>query len=90
MNKKQLVVLWVTIGIVVALSLFPVRHSPAPVPGMGFRGRGFLFENKLTLRSGQMKVEHNSYVDLQTVIAEMIPFVIIGTGLIITLKDKKS
>lgn len=41
MNKKQLLVLWVTIGFVVLLSIFPVRKAGS------YSGRGFFFNREI-------------------------------------------
>ncbi len=85
MNKKQLVVLWVTIGILALLAIFPVRQAG------DHRNRGFFLSERLTKSHGRNRqVFYSSSIDLKTLIAQMIPFTIIGTGLIITLKDKKS
>lgn len=84
MNAKQLTVLWVTIGIVVLLSLFPVRN----LQGLGNK-RGFLFKETVTFKWQDGKHKTHANILLGTLIAQMIPFLAIGTGLIITLKDKK-
>ena len=85
MNKKQIKVLWVVIIIVCLMALFPVRGSDN-----GERGRGFLFYETITAKSGERSMTFKAGVDLETLIAQMIPVIAVGTGLIITFKDKKT
>lgn len=50
----------------------------------------FLTEKLIEGSSTNRCVYFSSSIDLGTVLAQMIPFVIVGAGLIVTLKDKKS
>jgi hypothetical protein len=86
MNKKQLFVLWVTIGILALISMFPVRQAGTVGERNFYRARGFFLNQRL---ENSPRTYYYTNIDLETMIAQMIAFAIIGTGLIITLKDKK-
>ena len=83
MNEKQKKVVWTVLVIITLMALFPVKDA-----GSGSRGRGFLYANKLIFRHGEGSVTYSAGVDLETLIAQMIPVIAIGGGIFISLKDK--
>ena len=84
MNEKQMKVLWIVVVIVCLMVLFPVREG-----GHSERARGFLYYDKITVRRGELSITFKAGVDLETLIAQMIPVIAIGAGLMISLRDKK-
>lgn len=94
MNKQQLFVLWVTIGFVVVLSSFPMQTTDGNVSKIRNhkdRGRVYFLSNKLRIfKDGHEVTSYRCSIDVGALISQTIIFVAIGTGLIITLKDKKS
>jgi hypothetical protein len=85
MNEKQKKVVWAVLAIITLMALFPVKES-----GNGnLIGRGFLYASKMTLRHGKGSVTYSVSVDLETLIAQMIPVIAIGGGVFISLKDLK-
>jgi hypothetical protein len=91
MNKKQLVVLWVTIVILVALSLFPMQKADGGVgSNRKSRGRVYFLSNKLNFEKKNNSSSWNRCsIDVGILISQTIVILGIGTGLIITLNDKK-
>lgn len=83
MNKKQMTVIWVVLSILFVMSLFPVR-----IVSERDSSRGFAFKQRLRLSYG--RVSRHSKIDLEETIGQMLPVIILGTGLFLALKDKRS
>ena len=85
MNEKQMKVLWIVVVIVCLMALFPVKEAAD-----GMRGRGFVYTEKISVPTGSDgSSTFSAGVDLETLIAQMIPVIAIGAGLMISLRDKK-
>ncbi|MHC4952115.1 MAG: hypothetical protein ACYTEU_14220 [Planctomycetota bacterium] len=83
MNKKQMTVILIALSILFVMSLFPVR-----IKSECDSRRGFAFEQRLKLSYGG--VAFHSKIDLEETIGQMLPVIILGTGLVLALKDKRS
>lgn len=84
MNEKQKKVMWTVLVIITLMALFPIKES-----GGDLRGRRFLYANKSKFRYSETTITTSAKVDLETLIAQMIPVFTIGGGIFISLKDKK-
>lgn len=89
MNKRQMNALWIGLSIVLLMSLLPVRESAG---GGVYRSRGFAFHHKIAKYGPYDNKETYYYtkIDLETTIGQMLPVIILTSGLILALKDKKS
>jgi hypothetical protein len=83
MNGTQKKVLWVVIAIICLMALFPIRAS-----NDGVRARGFLYHEKITIHRNQCSFSYSAGVDLATLIAQMLPVLAVGAGLIVSLHGK--
>ena len=87
MNKKQMKVVWVVLGILLVMSLFPMRETTDG----GTLKRGFAFTQRLQtpVHGGSQYTTWYSKVDLETTLAQMLPVVILGVGFVLAFRDKK-
>jgi hypothetical protein len=83
MNKKQMTFIWIVLSILFVMSLFPVR-----IVSECDSRRGFAFKQRLEISHGG--VAFHSKIDLEETIGQMLPVIILGTGLVLALKDKNT
>jgi len=78
MNKKQMTVIWIVLSILLVMSLFVVVR----IGDNGYR----------TQLSFVLFYSYNPHykVDLEATISSMLPVIILGAGLVLAFKDKKS
>ena len=89
MNKNQLIVLWITIIVLVMYSMYPVQKADAGSSAVIKSGRVFFLSDKLAKNNDTSNGFNYCSIDVGALIAQTIIITAIGTGLIITLKDKK-
>ena len=85
MNKKQKVVMWVGIIIIVLMTLFPVERTRHTVSGFrdGSSDYGYEYEVNFLFLMEPYQIEFSKLLLQYTVV------ILITGGLIVTLKDKK-
>ena len=90
MNTNQKVVFWITVVIVTLISIFPVRETT----NGGFRKRGFFLWERISDRNTSLNDSYKreypySNIDLETLIAQLIPVVVIGGAAVYGLGNQK-
>jgi len=105
MNKKQLIVLWIGIGLIVLMGLFPpfitdskIKMSFGYEPAKYVRGYAFFFSDEIPERSrryNETDVDYRedafvpAHIDITRLLIQWVLVTVITISLVITLKDKK-
>ncbi len=76
--------MWIVIVIICLMALFPVKGSEN-----SGRARGFVYSETISIKHGEAMHTFKAGVVLETLIAQMIPVIAIGAGLIVKYKDNK-